>query len=78
LNTLQETFQKRVLADLKKIFDIECQLIKILESTDKLLTNKKVNKVKEHVHKQQHESQINTLAEREEQLKNSTVSKNKT
>ncbi|KAM8707516.1 hypothetical protein ACLKA7_005060 [Drosophila subpalustris] len=72
LVTLQEAFKKNLIIDLKKIYTVECQLLQILETTDILLTKKKVNQVMEHVHKQQHESQINTLTECEEQFKNST------
>lgn len=56
------------------MYDIECQLIKTLETLDKLLRNQKLYNIMEHVHKQQHESQVNTLSVCEEQFKNSSVS----
>ncbi|KAH8370365.1 hypothetical protein KR093_003157, partial [Drosophila rubida] len=72
LDGLKERFQENVLADFKKLFEIECNLIKILEASEKYITNKKVFQVMENVFKRQHESQINNLKESEENYKDAS------
>lgn len=72
LDNLKETFNKNVLSDIKKMFNIESQLCQVLESTEKLIVKKKVNQIMERFHNQQNETQINSLKECEEQLKNAS------
>ncbi|XP_064544935.1 structural maintenance of chromosomes protein 5 [Drosophila montana] len=76
-DTLKDTFQKAMLSDLRKIFEIEKKLVKILECTDKLLQIKKLNQTLESAHNQQYESQVNTLKESEDQFKNASTTVDK-
>ncbi|KAH8396756.1 hypothetical protein KR215_003906, partial [Drosophila sulfurigaster] len=69
LDDVEKTFQKNVLSDFKQLFETERNLLKILETIEKSIAIKKVLQEKESVHKRQHESQINTLNESEENYK---------
>ncbi|KAH8299636.1 hypothetical protein KR044_003821, partial [Drosophila immigrans] len=69
LDGLEKAFTQNVLSDFKKLYEIECNLIKILQASEKYITNKVVIQTMENVHKRQHESQINTLNESEENYK---------
>lgn len=74
LETIQSTFQTSLLSDLRKMFNIECNLVKVLEAIDELQILRKTNQAMENVHKQEHETQLNTLKESEEQYKKASVS----
>lgn len=56
------------------MFSIECNLVKVLEAVDELQTLRKTNQAMENVHKQEHETQLNSLKESEEQYKKAAVS----
>lgn len=74
LETIQSTFQTSLLSDLRKMFSIECNLVKVLETIDELQTLRKINQAMENVHKQEHETQLNSLKDSEEQYKKASVS----
>ncbi|XP_060660787.1 structural maintenance of chromosomes protein 5 [Drosophila nasuta] len=69
LDDVEKTFQKNVLSDFKQLFEIEQNLLKILETCEKNIALKKVFQLMESVHIRQHESQMNTLNESEENYK---------
>lgn len=56
------------------MFSIECNLVKVLETIDELQTLRKINQAMENVHKQEHETQLNSLKDSEEQYKKASVS----
>lgn len=64
------------MSDLRKMFSIECNLVKVLETIGELQTQRKINQAMENVHKQEHETQMTSVKESEEQYKKASVSNN--
>lgn len=62
------------MSDLRKIFSIECNLVEVFETISELQTLRKINQAMENVHKQEHETQMTSLKESEEQFKKASVS----
>ncbi|ALC44295.1 Smc5 [Drosophila busckii] len=77
IETIKDKFKATVLLDIKNILKIESDLIKILEATDILISDKKNNQAIEMVHQQQHSEQIDMLKESEEAYKEAQISINR-